>query len=127
MDTAALRTLLASPLAEEIRAAAAAGRKVLREYRFTLLISAREYAPQAPEEDSILLQGVADCCFETEDGLVVVDFKTDRVRSPEEVRQRAEHYRPQLEAYSLALSRVLEQPVVRRVLHFLTPGQTVEL
>ena len=127
VDTAALRTLLASPLAEEIRAAAAAGRKVLREYRFTLLISAREYAPQAPEEDSILLQGVADCCFETEDGLVVVDFKTDRVRSPEEVRQRAEHYRPQLEAYSLALSRVLEQPVVRRVLHFLTPGQTVEL
>ncbi len=127
VDTAALRTLLASPLAEEIRAAAAAGRKVLREYRFTLLISAREYAPQAPEEDSILLQGVADCCFETEDGLVVVDFKTDRVRSPEEVLQRAEHYRPQLEAYSLALSRVLEQPVVRRVLHFLTPGQTVEL
>ena len=50
-----------------------------------------------------------DCCFETADGLTVVDFKTDRVFSALEVRQRAEHYRPQLEAYSRALERVLER------------------
>ena len=74
----------------------------------------------------MLLQGVVDCCFETGDGLVVVDFKTDRV-SGGETALRAEHYRPQLEAYSAALERVLEKPVVRRVLYFLTPGETVEL
>ena len=69
--------------------------------------------------------------FETElaaaaDGLTVVDFKTDRV-SGEEVRRRAERYRPQIEAYSHALERVLERPVRRRVLYFLYPGETVEL
>lgn len=127
VDVPALRRLLASPLAEELRAAEEAGRKPLREYRFALLISAREYDSLASEEDSILLQGVADCCFETEAGLAVVDFKTDQVRSPEDVRLRAEHYRPQLEAYSLALSRVLGKPVVRRILYFLTPSQAVEL
>ena len=126
VDVPALRRLLASPLAEELRAAAA-GRDPLREYRFTLLVPAREYDPQASEEDAILLQGVADCCFETEEGLTVIDFKTDRVRSPEDVRLRSEHYRPQLEAYSLALSRVLDKPVVRRCLYFLVPGTTVEL
>nr|WP_325211329.1 helicase-exonuclease AddAB subunit AddA [uncultured Oscillibacter sp.] len=127
VDGSALRRLLSSPLAEEIRAAEAAGRKSLREYRFTLLVPARQMDPQASEEDSILLQGVADLCFETPSGLAVVDFKTDRVFTPQEVEDRAEVYRPQLEAYSLALSRCLETPVARRVLYFLTPGRTVEL
>lgn len=47
-----------------------------------------------------------DCCFETAEGLTVVDFKTDRVQTPEEIARRAEHYRPQLAAYSLALEKV---------------------
>ena len=33
----------------------------------------------------------------------------------------------QLEAYSGALERVLEKKVARRVLYFLTPGETVEV
>ena len=44
-----------------------------------------------------------------------------------EITDRAERYRPQLEAYSLALTRVLEAPVTRRVLYFLTPGEAVEI
>ena len=56
-----------------------------------------------------------------------VDFKTDRVRTPEDIRLRSEQYRPQLEAYSLALARVLGKPVVRRVLYFLVPGEAAEV
>ena len=70
---------------------------------------------------------MADLCFETPRGLTVVDFKTDRVFTAEEVRDRSEVYRPQLEAYSLALTRCLERPVARRVLYFLAPGRLVEL
>ena len=123
VETSSLNRLLASPLGEELRT----GRNLLREYPFTLLVDAREYEPEASGGDSILLQGVVDCCFETDEGLTVVDFKTDRVKSDEELRQRSEHYRPQLEAYSLALERVLEKKVVRRVLYFLTRGTVVEL
>ena len=68
-----------------------------------------------------------DCCFETDAGLTVVDFKTDHVRTAEEVAQRAEHYRSQLETYSRALEQVLEKPVVRRSLYFLHAGETVEI
>ena len=75
----------------------------------------------------MLLQGVVDCCFETPAGLTVVDFKTDRVFRTEDIQARAEHYRPQLEAYSRALERVLERKVVRRVLYFLAAGTAVEL
>ncbi len=123
VDVPALERLLASPLAEEVRQSP----QVLREYRFTLLVPAREYDPQASEEDAILLQGVADLCFEGPGGLTVVDFKTDRVFTAEEVRDRSEVYRPQLKAYSLALARVLGRPVARRVLYFLAPGEAVDL
>ena len=98
-----------------------------REYRFTVLMDAADYDPAAAGEDTILLQGVADCWFETPEGIAVVDFKTDRVGTDEEVKSRAELYRGQLEAYSLALSRVLGKPVVRRVLYFLSAGACVEL
>ena len=121
MDVGQLEALLASPLAEDIRS----GKNVLREYPFTVLISASELDADAGD-DQVLLQGVVDCCFETAEGLTVVDFKTDRVFG-EDVRRRAEHYRPQLEAYSAALERVLEKKVVRRVLYFLSPGETVNL
>jgi len=125
VDIKALERFLTSSLAEEIRSAGPD--KILREYRFTLLINAAEYDPDTEGEDLILLQGVVDCCYETEEGLTVVDFKTDRVNSEEEVAQRAEIYRSQLNAYSLALERVLEKKVSRRVLYFLRKGQKVEV
>ena len=123
VDIAALERFLQSSLAGEIRA----GNNVLREYRFTLLMDASFYDPAASSGDEMLLQGVVDCCFETEQGITVVDFKTDRVFREEDLARRAEEYRPQLEAYSRALALVLEKPVVRRVLYFLAPGREVEL
>ena len=123
VDIRALERFLDSPLAEEIRNSS----NVCREYRFTILMDAREYDPSVSGEDQILLQGVVDCFFETADGITVVDFKTDRVCGTEDVQQRAEQYRPQLEAYSRALEQVLEKMVVRKVLFFLCGGETVEL
>ena len=122
VDPGQLAQLLESPLAQRIRQA----EKVLREYRFTLLVDARRYEPAAAPEDKVLLQGVVDCCFQDEAGLHVVDFKTDRVEG-EAVQARAQLYRPQLTAYSEALTRVLGETVTERVLYFLHTGQTVEL
>ena len=87
----------------------------------------RIYDPAAQGGDEMLLQGVVDCCFETDAGITVVDFKTDRVFTAAEIRARAEQYRPQLEAYSRALEQVLEKKVGRRVLCFLAPGETVDV
>ena len=120
VDCEKLLRFLRSPLAREIRESG----YVLREYRFALLVPATVYEPQAGQGEEMLLQGVVDCCFETADGLVVVDFKTDRIRPGEEA-QRAEMYRPQLEAYAHALERVLEKKVCRRVLWFFATNRAV--
>ena len=123
VDIPALERFLSSPLAGEIRR----GTNLRREYSFTLLMDAARYDPRSAAGDTMLLQGVVDCCFETEEGIVVVDFKTDRVFTDEEIAQRVEVYRPQLTAYSTALEQVLEKQVVRRVLYFLPAGKAAEI
>ena len=73
-----------------------------------------------------MLQGVIDCWFETEQGLTIVDFKTDRVFG-DQIQDRAQRYQGQLAAYAYALEELTGKPVVRRVLWFLRPGVGVEL
>ena len=121
LDIPALVRFLSSPLAERIRRA----RQVWREYRFALLVDGGIYDPAAAGEE-MLLQGVADCVFETENGLVVVDFKTDHVTGPA-LAQRAETYRPQLAAYAAALEKILEKPVTERILYFFAAGTEISL
>ena len=121
LDVSALVRFLASPLAERIRNAP----RLWREYRFALLTDAGIYDGDAAGEE-MLLQGVADCVFETESGLAVVDFKTDRVQTAE-VQRRAEVYRAQLDAYAGALSRILERPVTERILYFFACGEEISL
>ena len=121
LDVPALVRFLASPLAERIRNAP----RLWREYRFALLTDAGIYDGDAAGEE-MLLQGVADCVFETESGLAVVDFKTDWVQTAE-VQQRAEVYRAQLDAYAGALSRILERPVTERILYFFACGEEISL
>ena len=122
IDAAALADFLRSPLCARIRAA----EHVEREYRFSLLQSAETFVPGVRAGDEILLQGVVDCFFEEDGALVVVDFKTDRT-SPDALAARAEHYRTQLNAYSLALSQGIGLPVKEKILYFLHCGRTVIL
>ena len=121
VDCGMVARFLGSPLAERIRQAD----RVWREYRFALLTDAALY-DEAVSGEELLLQGVVDCAFETPQGLTVVDFKTDRI-TPEETAARAERYRPQLEAYALALGKVLEKEVTEKVLYFFHTDFTVNL
>ncbi len=122
VDRGAIRRFLDSPLAEELRQA----KDLRREYRFSLLVDGQDYLGQPAAGEEVLLQGVVDCFFETEEGLVVVDFKTDAVRG-EEQRRRTEAYRPQITAYSEALRRIFKRPVCRRVLYYFSTGTAVEV
>jgi len=58
---------------------------------------------------------------QTPKGLVVIDFKTDDITA-EEVTERAELYRRQLELYGRAASAILKAKLLGKWLYFLTPG-----
>ena len=120
-DAYAIVQFLRSDLAARIRKS----KQVEREYRFSLLRPVRDFS-SLDADDSVLLQGVVDCFFEEDGELVVVDFKTDHV-SRAQLDERAEHYRPQLEAYSMALTRVMRKKVKEKVLYFFSAGEEVRL
>jgi ATP-dependent helicase/nuclease subunit A len=73
------------------------------------------------------VEGYIDLLVETPDGLVVVDYKTDRVTSDAERAVKAEHYRPQLRAYARALSQVPDLTVASGSLLFLSPSGADEV
>ena len=73
----------------------------------------------------VLLEGFIDLLYEGPAGLVVVDYKTDAVRTEAEATEKAERYRLQGAAYALALATALGRPVAGMVFVFL--GQNGEV
>ncbi|MBW3668683.1 MAG: UvrD-helicase domain-containing protein, partial [Actinobacteria bacterium] len=72
----------------------------------------------AADLDGTVLEGFVDLLYEADDGLVVVDWKTDAVRSSADVDAAVARYRVQAAAYAVALERTVGRPVVRCELVF---------
>ena len=91
------------------------GKNVLREFKFSIFEDASSSDDLAGE--MVLLQGVIDCALMEEDGITVLDFKTDYVTDVT-IAQKREQYRPQVEAYARALARIFERPIKAKFLYF---------
>jgi ATP-dependent helicase/nuclease subunit A len=113
--------LFSSPLGQQMLCA----KELIREFKFSILTDAQDYYPDISGEQ-VLLQGVVDAAILEDDGLTVIDFKTDRV-SGDSAIQRAEQYRGQLMTYQKALEKIFKKPVKKMVLYFLLPGKEVIL
>ncbi len=94
-----------------------------REFKFSLLAPVREFLGEG--EGETLLQGVVDLWSELPEGILLLDYKTDRV-TEETQAARAEEYEPQLRAYAWALERITGKKVLRRMIWFFATGQCVE-
>ena len=79
-----------------------------------------------PGEHTIV-RGVIDCLLTTNDGLVIIDYKTDAVWTAEAVQQRAAGYAVQLQLYAQAATAIFDRPVSRAVLAFLSARRVVDV
>ena len=90
------------------------GRMVSRELPFFTELSSVEYDPELDKDvyvdEKIRLQGIIDCFFEEEDGIVLLDYKTDYVEEGSE-DEIIERYRAQLKYYKDALEKITEKKV----------------
>lgn len=77
-------------------------------------------APLSTNHSSGALHGFIDLLFEEEDGLVVVDYKTDAV-SAQELPAAMARYRLQGGAYAYAVSEITGKPVKEVVFLYLQP------
>lgn len=98
---------------------------ILREFKFSILVPGDLLDADLAQEQ-VMLQGVVDCCLLDEDGLTVLDFKTDRV-SPGREQEAAARYKAQVLAYGEALCRIWSRPVKKRLLYFFQTGVFVEI
>ena len=85
----------------------------------------RELYVAAPV-DGVTVEGFVDLLYETPDGLVVVDYKTDAVPSETEIEAAVNRYRLQGAAYALALEEALDRTVARCVFVFVQPAAARE-
>jgi ATP-dependent helicase/nuclease subunit A len=76
-------------------------------------------------DGEIVLEGFVDLLYRDDDGLVIVDYKTDTVPAGA-IASRISLYRPQLAAYARALEDATGESVARTVLLFLTPARAYE-
>lgn len=92
---------------------------VLREWPFT-------FAEKVTNDDFLIVQGIIDMLIQAHEGLIIIDFKTDRVTAPQ-LNERVELYRGQLELYGRAAEHILKTKTISKWLYFLTPQISVEV
>ena len=73
----------------------------------------------------VLLEGFIDLTFESDEGLVVVDYKTDGVETADEIARSMDRYKLQGGSYALALERATGKVVSKVIFLFLHTGSEV--
>jgi len=104
LDRELLTAFLKGDLMQEIRNALG----YRREVRFVCRIPVSYYSGNPGDEGEMLMQGAIDLLCETEEGYLIVDFKSDRA-TEEELLSR---YARQLNLYATAVRRLYDKPVI---------------
>ncbi len=96
------------------------GGNLYREQPFVMGVSASKLGEEFPHSEKVLIQGIIDVFFEEEDGIVLLDYKTDSVSSLKELWAR---YETQLDYYGEAVTRLTGKPVKEKLLYSFHLGQ----
>ena len=90
---------------------------VKREMRFLTEIKAQKIAPHLGSrfnDENVIVQGAVDVCFIEDDGVVILDFKTDAV---DDIEKLCETYGEQLNIYALACEKIFSKPVKQKIIY----------
>ncbi|MBQ3132888.1 MAG: helicase-exonuclease AddAB subunit AddA [Clostridia bacterium] len=87
--------------------------RTMREFPFVTRRPAGELFPEweltgDAADEPVAVQGVIDCAFVEDGALVIVDYKTDRVKDPQDLRDR---YAVQVQVYARAMRDTLGLPI----------------
>src|SRR5690606_832978 len=127
VDAHQLALFFASSLGQRLRRHAG---RLLREVPFTLALPAAEVYPELDPalaaEERVVVQGVIDALLPTEQGLVLIDFKTDAVPAAG-VPAAARRYATQIALYARAVQTIYRRAVTEAYIVFLAAGQAVSM
>ena len=83
-------------------------KRIERELPFSMLFEGKRVYDTLEDGENLFLQGIIDTAFEENGEWVLVDYKTDRVKSGEDLIKR---YKIQMDLYKEALQRLTGMPV----------------
>ena len=83
-------------------------KRIERELPFSMLFEGKRVYDTLEDSENLFLQGIIDTAFEEDGEWVLVDYKTDRVKSGEDLIKR---YKIQMDLYKEALQRLTGMPV----------------
>ena len=83
-------------------------KRIERELPFSMLFEGKRVYNTLEAGEDLFLQGIIDTAFEEDGEWVLVDYKTDRVKSGEDLIKR---YKIQMDLYKEALQRLTGMPV----------------
>ena len=98
-----------------------------REQPFVIGVPATTLYPEQNLKETILVQGIIDAWFEEDKGLVLVDYKTDRIPKGQGSDYLVERYQKQLDYYAAALSSITGKPVKEKLLYSFFLGKVISL
>ena len=75
-------------------------------------------------EEFIQINGIIDCYFIEENGVVLMDYKSDRLWQEDAFREK---YKIQLRLYKEALERVTDLPVKACYIYAFAPGKMIPM
>lgn len=119
-----LMSFLTSPLGKRLAAAQWEGR-LKKERQFVVGIPAREMEA-GDSDERILIQGIMDAYMEEEEGLVLVDYKTDHIR-PGEEKVLIERYQTQMDYYQRALEQMTGKRVREKIIYSMALEKEITL
>ena len=96
----------------------------MREKPFMMGVPANELDPKFPKEEMVLVQGIIDAWFIEGDELVLLDYKTDRVK---EEKILIDRYKVQLDLYKRALEAATCRKVKEVYIYSFVLGKVIEL
>ncbi len=99
---------------------------IKKEVPFIIKKKAAEVFHNITGDDSIFIQGIIDCYFEEDGEIVIVDYKTDRLRN-RTLQQLADEYRVQINSYKEAIEKITKKRVKESYLYLFSVGEEVQV
>lgn len=96
--------------------------KVWREVSFVIPVNSGEIFKNGTNE-TILIQGIIDCYFEENNGIVLIDYKTDAVNNKEDIRKK---YKLQLDCYQRAIEKTTGKVVLEKNLYLFSQNYVLQ-
>ncbi len=125
VDLSAVLAFLKSDIGQRMREAEA-GNVLFKENPFVIGLPAEEVDASYKSKEMVLVQGIIDAFFEEEDGLTLVDYKTDEIKKDAE-GELAKRYGLQLRLYKRALERITGKRVKETVIYSFSLGKVVHV